>query len=225
MPKILLVEDDLLLARAVVDWLKHERHTVEHTADGGEALHLMKGFPYDLIILDWELPVKCGIDVLKEFRRSGGTACVIFLTSKGELEDKESGLDAGADDYLTKPFHMKELSARIRALLRRPTDIVAGDTLSVSDLVLDTKTLRVTRAGVDVQLQPVEFSILEFLLRHKNEVFNAETLLARVWKSESEATPGALRVCLNRLRKKLNDTGEQSLIENIHGCGYTIRDA
>ena len=136
MAKILLVEDDRDLAGMVLDWLKFEHHLVEVIHNGGDAQSMLKSYQYDIIILDWQLPQITGVELLRDYRMAGGQTPVLMLTGKGAIHDKEAGLDAGADDYLTKPFHMKELSARLRALLRRPGSVV-GNTLTARDISLE----------------------------------------------------------------------------------------
>lgn len=221
MSKILLVEDDQGLAKLVRNWLSLEHHTVEYVEDGEEALHRLKINEYDLIILDWSLPKMTGLDVLQEFRGFGGNTPVIMLTGKDSISDKELGFDTGADDYLTKPFHGKELTARIKALLRRPANLVS-DVLKVGDIVLERADFRVTRNGQEVRLLPKEFALLEFLMRYPNKVFSAEALLERVWVSESEATVDAVTSCIKRLRKKLEVDGAKSPISTVHGVGYKL---
>ena len=159
--------------------------------------------------------------MLEEFRASGGNAPVLMLTGKDSISDKELGLDTGADDYLTKPFHGKELTARIKALLRRPPNLVS-DVLKVGDLVLERADFRVTRNGQEVRLLPKEFALLEFFMRYPNRVFSAEALLERVWVSESEATVDAVTSCIKRLRKKLEIDGDKSPISTVHGVGYKL---
>lgn len=221
MSKILLVEDDQGLAKLVRNWLSLEHHTVEYVEDGEEALHRLKINEYDLIILDWSLPKMTGLDVLQEFRGFGGNTPVIMLTGKDSISDKELGFDTGADDYLTKPFHGKELTARIKALLRRPATLVS-DVLKVGDIVLERADFRVTRNGQEVRLLPKEFALLEFFMRYPNKVFSAEALLERVWVSESEATVDAVTSCIKRLRKKLEVDGAKSPISTVHGVGYKL---
>lgn len=221
MAKILLVEDDQDLLGMVHSFLLLEHHTVETVSDGNEAIHHLKVYPYDAVVLDWELPGVSGVEILKQFRSGGGKTPVILLTGKDALEDKEQGLDSGADDYLTKPFQMKELSARIRAVLRRATQLTENE-LSAGDIVLDPSKYRVTKNGATIQLLPKEFAVLEFLLRHPNQVFTPESLLDRVWRSDSEATPEALRTTMKRLRKKIESAQGPQLIRTVHGVGYVL---
>jgi two-component system, OmpR family, response regulator len=176
---------------------------------------------YDVIVLDWDLPGATGVEICTSFRAKGGNTPIIMLTGKSTLRDKEEGLDSGADDYLTKPFHIKELSARIRALLRRPLS-VTGNTLKVGDITLCPISYKVTKAEQEVQLLPREFALLEFLMRHPGQVFGAEALLDRVWNSDSEASPDALRTCMKRLRKKIESPEGDSIIKTVHGVGYKL---
>jgi two-component system, OmpR family, phosphate regulon response regulator PhoB len=144
-----------------------------------------------------------------------------MLTGKDTIDDKEQGLDSGADDYLTKPFHLKELSARVRALLRRSASI-SGNVLEVRDLVLDPTAHKLTRNGAEIQLHPKEFALLEHLMRHPNQVFSAQNLLDRVWTSESNVGPETVRTCVKRLRQKIDIDGQESMLENIYGVGYKL---
>lgn len=222
MAKILLVEDDMGLSRMVRDWLTFEHHLVETADNGRDGLDKLQFYQYDLVILDWELPEISGIELCKEFRSRGGSTPVLMLTGKGTIGDKESGFEAGADDYLTKPFHMKELSMRLRALLRRSSSSLQSDTLKFRDLTLEPSSHRLTRDGKDLQLLPKEFALLEFLMRHPNQVFSAEALLSRVWASETDTTVDAVSTCIKRLRKKVDVEGKSSVIKTVHGVGYKL---
>lgn len=221
MAKILVVEDDLDLRSIVEDWLKHEHHLIETATKGDEAMELITTYPYDLIILDWQLPVLDGIQILQKFRQGGGRTPVLMLTGQDKTNHIETGLDSGADDYLTKPFHMKELSARIRALLRRPQNVIEN-VLKCGDITLNPRTYSVTRGGADLKLLPKEFALLEFFMRHPNQVFSTEALLDRVWRSENDAAPETVRTCIKRLRKKIDLENEDSIIETLHSVGYRL---
>lgn len=221
MAKLLLIEDDAGLCRMIRDWLAIEHHNVEVVNDGKDGLEKLKFYSYDMVILDWQLPGMEGVDVLREYRNNGGVTPILMLTGKDKIVDKEAGFEAGADDYLTKPFHMKELSARVRALLRRPPALVA-DSLKRGDLELDRGNHSVKRDGEQIRLLPREFALLEFLMRHPGQVFSADALLNRVWASESDATVDALTTCIKRLRKKVDVEGKQSIIRTIHGVGYKL---
>ncbi|MBS1992333.1 MAG: response regulator transcription factor [Cyanobacteria bacterium SZAS LIN-2] len=219
--KVLVIEDDVALAKMVSDWLSLEHHNTELVHDGADAAARLRVYDYDLIVLDWELPGVMGVDILKEFRSRGGLTPVLMLTGRGTIDDKEKGFDCGADDYLTKPFHAKELTARLRALLRRP-EAYLGETLKVGDISLDRANFRVLRGDEEIRLLPKEFALLEFLMRNQNRVFAPEALLNRVWVTESEATVDALTTCIKRLRKKIDVEGKPSVIRTVHGVGYKL---
>ena len=221
MAKILVVEDDRELAGVIEDWLKADNHSVDVAHDGRDASYRMRQYQYDLAILDWELPEMSGVEVCKKYRAGSGTMPVIMLTGRKATEDKISGLDAGADDYLTKPFELGELSARVRALLRRPSQFTGG-TLKVRNLTLESETFRVTIDDKEVYLLPKEFALLEFLMRHPGQVFSSEALIERVWPSDSEASPDTVRTHLTRLRKKLDQEGQPPLFRTVHGMGYKL---
>lgn len=222
MAKILVIEDDRNTSKMVCEWLEFQRHVVESVFSGDEALHYLLTYQYDLIILDWELPGKNGVDVLKNYRASGGKTPVIFLTGKTEIDDKEVGLDTGADDYLTKPFELKELSARARALLRRSQSMISN-LLVCGDLQLDRVVGTISKNGQELNLTPTEFSVLEYFMSHPNQLISSEALLNHVWKSDSDATGSAARTVITRLRKKIDDGAAESKIENVHGFGYRFR--
>jgi len=220
MAKILLVEDNPDLSNVVRTFLLFEHHQVELLDNGAEANDHLKTFDYDLIVLDWELPGLHGIEVLKAFRSRGGKTPVLMLTGKKELDDKELGLDSGADDYLTKPFEMRELAARVRALLRRPKSGQESNTLVAGDIRMDVSKHRVVKGEQSISLVPKEFQLLEFLLRNQNHVFTPEALLNRVWPSDSEATLEALRTTIKRVRKKVDPDGK--ILRTVYGVGYIL---
>lgn len=217
MAKILTVEDDTNLANLVRSFLLMENHQCDVIHNGREAMSHVKTYPYDVIILDWDLPEMSGLDILKEYRNSGGKTPILMLTGKDTIEQKEIGLDCGADDYLTKPFHMKELGARVRSLLRRPAGMVANS-LNAANIVLDASKYRVVKDGQPITLLRKEFQLLEFLMRHPNQLFSSEALLNRVWPTDSDATPEALRTTIKRLRKKIDPDGD--ILRTVHGVGY-----
>lgn len=221
MSKVLLVEDDLVTCDMVRDWLEHELYTVEAAHTGEEALDLMKLYQYDIVVLDWGLPGKSGVEILSRFRADGGTTPVLILTGKRSVGEKEEGLDAGADDYLTKPFDMRELSARLRALLRRSHSPRAS-VLAVRNITLDPASCLVTRDGEELKLLPTEYALLEFFMRHPDRVFSTDDILNHVWKSDSEATATAVRTYITRLRKKLDVEEKVSIIKTVHGIGYKL---
>lgn len=223
MAKILVVEDEKDLAELVKNWLGKEHHLVEVATDGLEALIRMETNSFDVVILDLMLPSLDGMEIVKRYRKSGGTAGVIMLTAKGHVDDKELGLDAGADDYLTKPFQLKELAARVRAVLRRNHG-QKPDVLKFRDLEIDPLEFKVLKNGVDVHLLPKEFRLLEFLLRHPHQVYSADELLSAVWESDTEALLDTVRGHITRLRKKLDTSGMPSIIVTVYGVGYKLGD-
>jgi len=221
MAKILIVEDDQVLANNIKQWLISENHAVEIINNGEETLEHLRFYQYDAIVLDLMLPGKGGLEICKEYRAAGGVLPIIMLTGKTKIEDKEVGLDAGADDYLTKPFHPRELSARLRAILRR-TPQVRENVLTCAYVSLDVARRSVQRDGEEIHLLPKEYAVLEFLLRHQDQVFSPEALLDRIWPSSSDVSPDSVRTYIARLRSKIDAPGKASIIQNVHGVGYKM---
>lgn len=221
MAKILLIEDHRATAESVADALLIDGHDIE-IAECGEsgAQRLCSGI-YNLAIVDWELPKLSGPEVIRQFRESGGATPILMLTGKDAVEERVEGFESGADDYLPKPFSMQELQARVRALLRRPSELLP-DKMAAGDLVLDVNKLTVTRNGQTINLLPMEMALLDFLMRRKGQVFTPEDLLNQVWNSESDSTEAAVRKTIGRLRKKIDGEGEESLIKSVRGLGYSI---
>lgn len=221
MAKILVVEDDRDLAHVLSVTLSSKGHSVQ-TADGGAvALDFLRSFKYDLVILDWMMPEVTGLDVLKAYRDRDGKAPVLMLTAKAEVADKALGLDTGADDYLTKPFHPQELLARVRALLRRPHSL-AAILLTAGSITLDPATCQVTKNGEELHLRPKVFSLLEFFMRHPDQVFSSEAILERVWMDDSLASPDTVRTHIKLLRKSIGESGDGGLIKNVRNRGYML---
>ena len=220
MPKILLVEDPAS-AELTKTWLSAQRYDVELARDGAEALEFLRMVEFDVILLDFNLPQISGYSVLKELRATGNNTPVIMVTAKSAITDKETMLDGGADDYLTKPYDLTELSARIRVQLRKSANSVSNQ-LSIGTIVLFPEQLKVTKDGLPVELLPKEFSLLEFFMRNPDKVFSAETIMQRVWSLDSNSGTNAFRTTLTRLRRKLNLKDDDSLIETVHGAGYRL---
>jgi DNA-binding response OmpR family regulator len=220
MPKIMLVEDDLSLAGNIRKWLEQD-YEVAHFSDGSAAACELQDSKYDLIILDWELPGTDGPSILRGFRQAGGRTPVLMLTGRSKIADKEHGYDSGTDDYLTKPFDLRELSARIRAILKRA--VPPKSTTTYGDVVLNHVSHDVTVGGTRIDLQRREFALLEFLLTHQGQIFNLEALMARVWSGDPNATRSAANTCISRVRKKLQDCGAADVIETVHGVGYRVK--
>jgi DNA-binding response OmpR family regulator len=219
MAKILVVEDDADLAGRLRTWLEAERHMAEVAHDGVSALEHLEAYTYDVIVLDWELPGLTGIEVCKRFRAKGGVTPVIMLTGHDKLSDKEQGFDSGADDYLTKPFAVKELSARIRALMRRP-QIAADAVMQAGDIQLDPVAHKVFKNGSEIELMPKEFALLEFFLRHQQQLFSPESLLQKLWEPDGDSTVETVYTYIKRLRSKIDTDKKHSMIKTVYGMGY-----
>ncbi|WP_281791814.1 response regulator transcription factor [Desulforhabdus amnigena] len=223
--KILLVDDNLSLLDQIRQILTSQRYIVETVSNGEEALDKLCENPFDLIILDIMMPKMDGFTVLREMRQIKIDAPVLMLTAKGDSTDKVKGLDLGADDYLSKPFSMDELLARVRALLRRS----AGQCQSVlefGELALDTVNRKVTMGGKPVELTPREFSILEFLLHNKDRVVTRFSLAEHVWGDDFDpfSMSNFMDVHMKNLRHKIGDTGNARIIRTVRGVGYIIGD-
>ena len=221
MPKILLVEDDLELSGKICEWLEFEHYSVEQCPNGADARELLKDYAYDVIIIDWGLPDKNGVEVITEYRAAGGATPILMLTGKSSISEKETGLDSGADDYLTKPFHIKELSARLKALLRRP-GVMVPETVKAGLIELETRTYKVRVAGKAVQLLPKELALLDFMIRRPNQVFGSKELLKQVWESDSAASEDTIRTYMKTLRRKITADGAECPIKTVHGLGYKL---
>jgi DNA-binding response OmpR family regulator len=223
--RILIVEDQEPLANRIKDVLEKERYQVELALDGEIGLEQALTEEYDLVILDILLPGMNGVDVLKELRETGAKVPVLMLTAKDKTQDKVTGLDAGADDYLTKPFATPELLARIRSLLRRKSEVKTS-LMSAGDLLIDTNSREVTRNGRAVDLTPKEYSILQFFMYNKNRVLSRLSIAEHVWGDNFDlfSMTNFVDVHVKNLRKKLSDTGGNRLIQTVRGVGYTIKD-
>ncbi|MBU6454000.1 MAG: response regulator transcription factor [Cyanobacteria bacterium REEB67] len=222
MAKILLVDDDDSLLAIVSESLAKEGHSVERCYSKGEATELLAGSFFDVIVLDVGLPDGSGFDICSDYRSAGGRSPILMLTGKSEVRDKEQGLDLGADDYLTKPFNLRELSARLRALLRRPP-AVARQLVEIGAITIDATERRIFKNGVEIHLQPLDYSLLEYFIKHPHEALSQETILRSVWKSYTESGIEALRASVKRIRKEIDLPGQDSLIETVHKVGYCFR--
>jgi len=223
--RILVVEDEAKVARALQEGLEREEYQVVVARTGEEGFYLVSAEEFDLVILDLMLPGRDGLEVLSTLRKRGLVTRILILTARDAIEDRVQGLDRGADDYLVKPFAFPELLARIRALLRRGrTEQVAR--LKLADLEMDLVTRRARRGGKDVEFTLREFELLEYLLRHKDEVVSREMLAREVWNETSGATPlhNVIDVHIARLRRKIDDRSNHKLIHTIRGVGYVLRE-
>ncbi len=222
--KLLLVEDERRMAQALCEILRQENYEVDHYADGISGLDAVLSDIYDIIILDVMLPGMNGYDIAKKARSEGIHTPILMLTAKSELDDKVTGLDSGADDYLTKPFMTKELLARLRALGRRNINSTDGS-LTFADIKLDTSslTLSCTANGQSVKLSEKEFHILEYLIANQGQILNREQLALKIWGYESDAEYNNVEVYMSFTRKKLAFVGAKATIKAIRGIGYELR--
>lgn len=219
--RILIVEDNQKLSKYVKQMLEEEGYAVDAMFDGETGERMAKAGTYDLIILDIMLPLKDGVSVCKALRAESLRTPILMLTAKGDVDDKVLGLDSGADDYMQKPFEMKELLARVRSLLRRPQENFTG-TLEVQDLVLDSTKHTIVRKGKDLPLTLKEYAILEYLMRNAGTVVTREQLLEHCWDFAYSAFSNITDVYIRQLRKKLKDSNEK-YIQTIRGVGYKFK--
>lgn len=222
--KILLIEDEYKIARAVKQGLEQERAVVEVYHDGPSGLAAAMGDEYDVIILDRMLPGGMdGVAICEELRQKGNHTPILMLTAKTMIRDRVAGLNAGADDYLGKPFSFEELLARVRALMRRPHDTV-NDTLQVGDLSLDTVNYTATRDNKTIELTQTEFSLLEYLMRNHGRVLSKTNIINHVWDFDSDVLPNTVEAYIGYLRNKIDRPfkGKPEIIHTVRGFGYKV---
>ena len=220
--RILVVEDEKRLARIIKQGLTEEGYAVDAVHDGKDALYLAESTPFNVIILDIMLPEIDGITVCQTLRLRKINSPILMLTAKDSIEDRVKGLDAGADDYLVKPFSFSELSARIRALLRRETT-VKTPTLQVNRLVMDTVTREVWKGNKKIDLTSKEFSILEYFMRNPNAVITRTMIEENIWNFDFDVFSNVIDVYIRRLRMKIDDDGRDSFIQTLRGTGYRLK--
>ncbi|MGD0575114.1 MAG: response regulator transcription factor [Anaerolineales bacterium] len=221
--RILLVEDNHRLHHSLRSSLEEDGYAVDSTYDGEEGENYALSTSYDLIILDVMLPKKDGFEVCRELRRQGVRALVLMLTARDAVEDRVQGLDSGADDYLVKPFSMKELRARLRALLRR-NQVEKTSRLEIGDLSLDPATHLIERGGVRVELTTREYAMLEYLMRNPNRLVTREMIEAHLWNYDFVPTSNVIDVYIRRLRRKIDDPFPLKLLTTVRGAGYRINE-
>ena len=221
--KVLVIEDDAETAAYVANGLREHGHTVDLAATGRDGLFLAAGEPYDMLIVDRMLPELDGISIVKTLRSGKILTPVLFLTALGGVDDRVTGLNAGGDDYLTKPFAFWELMARINALARRPPIGTVETQFRVADLEMDLLKRTVTRSGQTILLQPREFRLLEYLMRHAGEVVTRTMLLEHVWDFHFDPQTNVVETHISRVRAKVDKPFDQSLIETVRGAGYVLK--
>ena len=220
--RILVVEDEEKIAILISRALQKAGHSVETRSDGALALSAIMGNHFDLVILDVNLPVMDGFAVLQKMREARNHTRVLLLTARDSISDRVSGLRSGADDYLTKPFAMEELMARIDVIGRRAPSPNQGDIIDVGDIRMDIRKHRVTRAGTLVDLSPREFELLQIFMQEPGRTFTREEICERIWEREHEYDTRTVEIFIMRLRKKLSEGRDETLIETIRGVGYVL---
>jgi DNA-binding response OmpR family regulator len=220
--RLLIAEDDLSLGRSIKKGLEEQHYAVDLVMDGQEALEMSQIISYDLVILDVMLPRVGGFEVCKRLRKRGQTMPILFLTARGEVESRVTGLDLGGDDYLVKPFAFREFEARVRALLRRES-VSKTTRLSFLDITLDTQTYEVWRNSRQLTLTAKEYVLLEVFLRHPHQVLSRSMIAERLWNEEAENLSNVIDVYVGYLRRKLCEGGEPNVIQTVRGFGYQLK--
>jgi two-component system, OmpR family, response regulator len=221
--RVLVVEDDKKIASFVVKGLKQSGFAVDHCEDGESGLLLARTTPYDAAIIDIMLPKLDGLSLVQQIRKDNLRTPVIILSAKASVDDRVKGLQAGGDDYLTKPFAFSELLARVQALIRRSTQASEPTRLVVGDLVVDLLTREVTRAGQKIELQSREFALLEYLMRHAGRVVTKTMILEHVWDYSFDPQTNVVDVLVHRLRSKVDKDFPRKMISTLRGVGYVLK--
>ena len=222
--RLLYAEDEKTLRTLIAKRLTEDGYSVDTCVDGREALDYLAVTEYDAVILDIMMPKLDGLSVLRQLRRDGKHTPVLLLTAKGSVEDRVTGLDSGADDYLIKPFSYEELSARIRVMIRRQSAETPSNELILADVVLNRNTHKVTRGDLDIPLTAKEFSILEYLMHNKGIVLSREKIEQHIWNYDYEGSSNVIDVYIRCLRKKIDLEGLPKLIHTVRGVGYVMRE-
>jgi two-component system, OmpR family, response regulator len=222
--RLLLVEDDVNTASFILKGLKENGYAADHVSDGESGLHMALSEPYDTAIIDVMLPKRDGLDLIGELRRKNSKLPVIILSARGSTDDRVKGLETGSDDYLTKPFAFSELLARVQALLRRASGVSEPTTLTVADLSINLLTRQVARGPRKIEVQPREFTLLEYLMRNAGRVVSKTMIMEHVWDYNFDPHTNVVEACVCRLRDKIDkDPSMPKLIHTIRGMGYVIR--
>jgi two-component system OmpR family response regulator len=222
--RVLVVEDDMKAASYLANALRESGHNCELASDGEEGLEMARNDQFDVLVLDRMLPKRDGLSIVEALRQEGNRTPVLILSALGSVDDRVTGLRAGGDDYLAKPYAFSELLARIEALARRSSPEEASPKYIVGDLVLDRLAHKVTRAGEPIVLQPREYRLLEYLMKHAGQVVTRTMLLENVWDYHFDPQTNVIDVHISRLRAKIDKTYEKPLLHTIRGAGYMIRD-
>lgn len=222
--RILLVEDDVKIASFITKGLKAAGYAVDHAADGEKGLQLALTVHYDTAIVDIMLPKLDGLSLIERIRKEKIRTPVLILSAKGSVEDRVKGLQSGSDDYLTKPFAFSELLARVQALIRRASGLTEPTSLNVSDLSMNLLTREVTRCGKSIELQPIEFSLLEYLLRNAGRVVSKTMIMEHVWDYNFDPQTNVVEARICRLRDKIDRDCDKTLIQTVRGVGYVLKE-
>jgi DNA-binding response OmpR family regulator len=221
--RALVVEDDATIAEFVGRGLREAGFAVDHVSDGESGLRAAAQSPYDVAIVDVMLPKRDGLSLIDELRKRRITTPVLILSARRSVDDRVSGLQAGGDDYLTKPFAFSELLARVQALLRRSTQASAPTTLAFDELEIDLLSRRVTRRGQEIDIRPREFALLEYLMRHPGQVVSKTMILSHVWGYQFDPQTNVVDVLVSRLRDKIDRPFDRKLLHTVRGVGYVLR--
>lgn len=224
MSKALIVEDDSEIAASLAKLLALNGWTTETTNNGADGLQLITQFAYDLVLLDWCLPDLSGIEICTRHRNVGGNTPIIFITGQSDVSFIESGLDAGSNDYITKPFVERELMARIRNVMRQPIATVNFEQLQLGDLKFDSRYRTISSGGKTAQFTAVEYNLIDYLLRHKGESFNTAQLFKAIWESDSNSSEETVRVHIRIVRRKLELAELPAIIVHRRGFGYCLEE-
>ena len=222
--RILLIEDDLKLASFILKGFKEAGFAVDHCADGEDGLHMALSEPYDAAIVDIMLPKLDGFSLIDELRRRKKTTPVIILSAKRSVEDRIKGLQTGSDDYLVKPFSFAELLARVQALIRRASGAAEPSSLVVGELSMDLLTRKVIRGGKKIDLPPLEFSLLEYLMRNAGNVVSKTMIMEHVWDYNFDPQTNVVEVRICKLRDKIDDDFDNKMIHTVYGAGYVLEE-
>jgi two-component system OmpR family response regulator len=221
--RVLIVEDDEQIASFVIKGLRQAGFAVDHAADGEDGLHMAEVNPYDVMVIDIMLPERDGFSVIESLRSRGNTTPILVLSARGSLDDKLKGFQSGSDDYLTKPFSFSELLARLQALLRRTNRGQSQNALGVGDLQMDLLSRKVTRGNREIELQPREFALLEYLMRNSGNVVSKTMILEHVWDYHFDPQTNVVDVLVHRLRNKIDKDFQTKLIQTVRGVGYVLK--